>query len=197
MVLTAVDEARLPWGDSPLADRAKAVSASFKLALELLDRGQGESAGRVARKAFLLVEDMLELNAPALVWNVLELMFEMLSKGHSKLFQMLLDHLWNLVRQEKSPSHPISTLLRGLRKLVAISMRQGRIPESRSLYDSQLECDFISATLEQAWTVNAEIVFETFGLHQFDIYTCKFCFHRPLEGRVAILLHLNQWLIPF
>ncbi|KAK3619586.1 hypothetical protein LTR56_023918 [Elasticomyces elasticus] len=50
---------------------------TFKLVVDMLSSSQGSLAGRLARKAFLLLEEMVKLDGPALVWNMLEIIHHM------------------------------------------------------------------------------------------------------------------------
>ena len=56
-------------------ERAKETSCTPRLVSDLLTRGHGLLAGRLARKAFLLVEDILSLDGPALVRSPLRRIF--------------------------------------------------------------------------------------------------------------------------
>lgn len=76
--------------DQPRSAKIKKISSAFKLVIDLLDRDEGKLAGRVARKAFLLVEDVLTLDGPTLIWNLLEMIYNMVMLRHTRLFQMLL-----------------------------------------------------------------------------------------------------------
>ena len=75
------------------------MNFTFKLAFDMLDRGHGSLAGRLARKAFLLIEEMLTLDGPALVWNLLEIMHYMVKSNHLQLIRLLLAHLMTLVNR--------------------------------------------------------------------------------------------------
>ncbi|CAK7200206.1 hypothetical protein SEUCBS139899_002897 [Sporothrix eucalyptigena] len=140
--------------------KAKEISFAFKLVMDLLERGRGDLAGRTARKAFLLVEDMIEtLAAPALMWNLLEMMHYMVSLQQTQLFQMLLAHVSALVVEKQKTAnklpagHPLLALLQGLRGIAA---------DVASLGD----------LLAQAWTLNAEILFSNFHPRLVDLYCC-------------------------
>jgi hypothetical protein len=127
----------------------KELSFAFKLVIDLLDRGHGDLAGRMARKAFLLVEDMLTLEGPALVWNLLEMMHYMVTLRHAQLFHILLAHLIALADGQMTETHPLPAMLRGLRELVGTMTTVDPWPLSSAL----------SFLLERAWILNAEILF--------------------------------------
>ena len=103
----------------PSPEAVKHSNISFSLAIELLKRGHGALSGRVARKAFLLIEDTLYLESPALVWNLLEIMHSMIVLGQVRLYRLLLAHLTALVSRRMPASHPLSHMLRGLGGVLA------------------------------------------------------------------------------
>ena len=138
----------------------KEISFAFKLVIDLLDRGHGDLAGRMARKAFLLVEDMLTLEGPALVWNLLEMMHYMVTLRHAQLFHILLAHLIALADGQMVEKHPLPAMLRGLRGLV----------ETMTTVDPGLLSSTLPFLLERAWTLNAEILFHNFDPRLFQLY---------------------------
>ncbi|RMZ86473.1 hypothetical protein DV736_g6301, partial [Chaetothyriales sp. CBS 134916] len=176
--------------NQPGPEQTNKICFTFKLIMDLLDRGHGNLAGRMARKAFLLVEDMLTLEEPALVWNLIEMMHHMVALRHSQLFQMLLAHLTALVDGRMPKTHPISAMLRGLRGLVAgqtsmVSTSGSSVPTSSSPLPPSPSTRANEATtpasswplshtssslLERAWTLNAEIVFNHFDPRLFSLY---------------------------
>ncbi|KAF2711893.1 hypothetical protein K504DRAFT_500540 [Pleomassaria siparia CBS 279.74] len=133
--------------------RAKNMNFAFKLVVDMLDRGHGDLAGRLARKAFLLAENFLTLEGPALVWNLLELMHSMVTLRQAQLFQMLLAHLSALADSQMPETHPLPAMLRGLRGLV-------KIMSARDL----------PSLIERVWILNAEILFENFDSRLFYLY---------------------------
>jgi hypothetical protein len=159
------------------------VSFTFKLVFELLKRGQGEIAGRMARKAFLLVEGILDLDGPVLMWNLVELFYHMVLLGHVRLFRMLLTHLVALVKV-KLKNHPLPAILYGLQEFVTVEDRKtSRLVLSRA----------VAHLLERAWTLNAEILFSCFDDRFFQLYfdvhwdTCS------LRPPTSILRAAKQW----
>ncbi|KAJ9616612.1 hypothetical protein H2200_000331 [Cladophialophora chaetospira] len=190
------------------------VSFTFKLVIELLNRGQGELAGRMARKAFLLVEGILDLDGPVLVWNLIELLHQMVKLGHMQLFQMLLKHLIDLVHG-KSRTHPLPAILHGLRDFVmsllnvtlipgiSATTSPSSTPSQSSMADSE---EFptstgasplsqgIASLLEQAWTLNAEILFNSFDDRFFQLYFRLHWDSCSLRPPAAIVRAAKQWL---
>jgi hypothetical protein len=152
---------QFPTGQLRPSD-TKELSFAFKLVIDLLDRGHGDLAGRMARKAFLLVEDMLTLEGPALVWNLLEMMHYMVTLRHAQLFHTLLAHLIALADGQMTETHPLSAMLRGLRELVGTMTTVDPWPLSNAL-------PFL---LERAWILNAEILFNHFDPRLFQLYCC-------------------------
>ena len=101
------------------SENAKETSFALKLVSDLLDRGHGAMAGRMLRKVFLLIEDMLTFEAPLLIWNLLEMMYHIVMLGHEQLFHTLLAHLVALVNKRMSKAHPLSVILHKIRGLAA------------------------------------------------------------------------------
>ena len=171
----------------PSPSEAKEVSFAFKLVMDLLARGRGDLAGRMARKAFLLVENMLAtLAAPALVWNLLEMMHYMIAQQQIQLFHMLLAHVSALVAHDAEcgdaasrkfgPRHPLSVLLHGLRGIAR-----------------EADAAALAHLLTQAWTLNAEMLFSCFHPRLFGLYCLimwESCSIGPPE---SIVTSLYQW----
>jgi hypothetical protein len=201
-----------PPTDQPWPEKRKEISFTFKLVIDLLDRGHGNLAGRTARKAFLLVEDMLTLEGPALVWNLLEMMHHMVTLHHAQLFQILLAHLIALVDGRKPKTHPLPAMLRGLRGLVAsltsvVSTPGSSSPTSSSSSRSPSTSGdrttttagpwplsrALSSLLERAWILNAEILFDHFDPRLFQLYFCIPWDSCSISPPVAIFGAADQW----
>ena len=199
----------------PRPEETEEIIFAFKLAIELLDRGQGSLAGRMARKAFLLVEDILTLDGPVMVWNLIELLHQMVKLGHVQLFQMLLTHLIALVDGSKSKSHPLTAMLHSLQGLVSslsslvstpgssAATSSGSTPSPSPSTDNETDTTVagvglfssaVSSLLERAWILNAEILFNHFDHRLFQVYFhihWDLCSIRP---PAAIFGALKQWL---
>ncbi|KAK3326131.1 hypothetical protein B0H66DRAFT_550148 [Apodospora peruviana] len=133
---------------------------TFKLVIDLLNRGHGDLAGRMARKAFLLLEDILSLEGPALAWNLLDIMHNMVMLRQTQLFQMLVAHLVALAESRMllgGTMHPLIMILRSLGGFITA----GRTDDPA----------MISSLLERAWVLNAEIVFENFDPRLIMVYS--------------------------
>jgi hypothetical protein len=178
-----------PFNTRGVFSSTREINFAFKLVIDLLNRGHGDLAGRMARKAFLLVEDMLTLEGPALVWNLLEMMHHMVKLRHVQLFHILLSHIISLLDGKMSENHPLSAMLRGLRGLVASLNRAASSPSNCSLSSSSSSpssltdsngklaspdpwplYSVLSSFLQQAWIINAEILFHHFDPRLLQLY---------------------------
>lgn len=172
----------------PRPAKAKETSFAFKLVIDLLERGRGDLAGRMARKAFLLMEDMLHtLDAPALVWNLLEMMHHMVTLQQVPLFQMLLAHVIALVGSQPhlAGGHPLLALLHSLRGVVASA--------SASASSDGGDSDTLRNLLAQAWTLNAEILFANFHPNLFHLYCCILWESCSIGPPAVIVGSVGQW----
>ncbi len=166
--------------------KVKEISFAFKLVVDLLDRGRGDLAGRMARKAFLLVEDMLQaLAAPALVWNMLEIMHHMVSLRQARLFQMLLAHVLALVGRQphRAGGHPLLAVLHSLRGAAAAASTEDDASGGN-----------LRHLLAQAWTLNAEILFASFHPDLFYLYCCIMWESCSVGPPATIVGSASQWL---
>ena len=160
--------------------KTKEANFAFKLVVDLLDRGHGVLAGRMARKAFLLAEDMLTLEGPALLWNLLEMMHYMVTLRQAYLFKVLLGHLMALAVDLMPKAHPLIAMLRGLRQLVAsLGATSSRISSSSTIPSSSASdgtkhttviSGALPSLLKRAWTLNADILMDNFDPRLFPLY---------------------------
>ncbi|KAH8691665.1 hypothetical protein BGW36DRAFT_400889 [Talaromyces proteolyticus] len=138
----------LPYKQTVSYDQEQ-ISASFRLVADLLVRGQGHLAGRLARKAFLQIEHMLQLEGPPFIWNLLEILHNIMYLKQGRLFSMLIIHLMSLAQCHYPENHSIVQLLQSLWHISKSS-----------------ENDFIQllpAILERGWLLNADILFSNFN----------------------------------
>ena len=192
-------------------EQSEEMNFTLKLVIDMLNRGHGSLAGRLARKAFLLVEEMLMLEGPALVWNLLEIMHHMVTLRQAQLFQMLLAHLIALVNGRMLKSHPLPAMLRALRRFLAnlpdlMSTPGSSLPtpsfSSSSLDDDEaktaagpsLFSGALSSMLERAWTLNAEILFDHFDQRLFQLYFRIHWDSCSIRPPAAIIGAADQWL---
>jgi hypothetical protein len=139
----------LPYTNHTAPYDAEQISHSFKLIADLLVRGQGILAGRLARKAFLQVERILLLEGPLFIWNLLEMLHSIVEFKQVRLFEMLLLHLLSLARSHYSDNHSIVQMLRSLWTLC------------KTYPDGLMQQ--LPTALEQGWLLNAEIVLGNFN----------------------------------
>lgn len=187
------------------------MNFTFKLVIDVLNRGYGSLAGRLARKAFLLLEEMLMLDGPALVWNMLEIMHYMVMSSHLQLLKLLLAHLIALVERQMPRTHPLLAMLQALQVFVpslqaSISGHSNSLlPSSSSTLSSSgdeataagASGHFPGAFLfltERAWTLNAEILFDHFDDRLFQLYARIHWDSCSIEPPPAIVDAAKQWL---
>jgi len=162
---------------------------ALKMVNSLLDRGEGQLAGRVTRKAFLMLESSLTLDNPALIWNLLEAMYQMTTLRQYTLCKMLLFHLSALVDRQMTSSHPFATMLHALRELLVDSDIAGGEPQvvsppstetsspsattptiSSLVSNESLPQSPFQSLLGQAWAVNVDIIFKNLDMDFFGLY---------------------------
>lgn len=192
-------------------ERYHDMNFTFKLMIDVLDRGHGDLAGRVARKAFLLVEEALMLAGPALLWNMLEIMHFMMTSHHVQLFQLLLAHMRALVDVRLSKSHPLPTILRALGAFMADSWGSAFVPQSTLPASSPrpastdtkeqvvtnktgLSSHVFLSVIEQAWKLNAEILFQNFHHRLFQLYLRVHWDTCSIEPPAAMFAAAKQWM---
>ncbi len=187
------------------------MSCTFKLAVDILNRGQGDLAGRMARKAFLLAEEMLMLDGPVVMWNLLEIMHYMITLSHLRLVRLLFVHLMALVDVKMPKNHPLPTMLRTLRTFLAspkrpmatLSTYSATDPLSSSPFDESQEAsavgnsyfsDAFLSMIKQAWTLNAEILFKNFNHRLFQLYLRIHWESCSIEPPMAIVDAAKKWV---
>ncbi|KAK0726724.1 hypothetical protein B0T26DRAFT_691513 [Lasiosphaeria miniovina] len=158
-----LDGRKVPAYLPECANRVKDVSFDFKLVIDLLDRRRGHMAGRMARHAFLFIENLLVLDAPALIWNLLEMMHTLVTLRQTQLFHMLLAHLIALVDGRMPASHPLPGFLRAIRQIAESSVGGARDGRANSAMPLQF-------LLQRAWVLNAELVFGNFEPRLLPLY---------------------------
>lgn len=176
------------------------ANLTFKLAIDMLSRGRGSLAGRVVRKAFLLVEEMLKLEGPACLWNMLEMIHHMVASHHFELCRLLVAHLAALIRRRKPKDHPLQAMVRAFQTLVK------HLPDTPSAYarTSPVEGDITNETrhsiheflsiIQQAWTLNAVILFNNFDHRLFQLYVHIHWETCSIEPPAAIAHATTLWI---
>ncbi|KFY01966.1 hypothetical protein V490_00696 [Pseudogymnoascus sp. VKM F-3557] len=162
----------LPYTEHTEPYDAEQTSFSFKLIAELLGRDQGLLAGRLARKAFLQVEEILMLEGPLFIWNLLEILHSIVQSNQAQLFEMILIHLLRLARSHYSDQHSIVRMLHSLWSLY------------RTYPDGAMQK--LLEVLEQGWLLNAEIVLSNLNERFLLLY------YRLIWDSVLIKLARNK-----
>ncbi|KAK2772877.1 hypothetical protein CKAH01_13781 [Colletotrichum kahawae] len=127
------------------------LSFAFKLILGLLDRDEGVLAGRLARKAFLQAETLIDAEGPLFVCNTLEIFHNIALLRQANLGHILLHHLISL-----AGSRPVSTVLLRLQELLQAWQHDG-VPVQPD-------------ALERAWSINADLTFNRFDPEYLLLY---------------------------
>ncbi|EWZ90569.1 hypothetical protein FOWG_08176 [Fusarium oxysporum f. sp. lycopersici MN25] len=132
------------------------LSFAFRTIVELIQRGKGILAGRLTRKAFLDIENMLHAEAPLFIWNVLEIMYHMVRLGQTQLLGMLLAQLVELASNIHEMKHPVIKMLKSLQKAVYLWEKHATLEKMR--------------LLEQAWGLNADIICRNYDSRLLVVY---------------------------
>ena len=122
------------------------LSFSFRLVAELLRRGYGVPAGRLARKSFLQVENILDFEGPLVTWDLLEILHSIAFLGQTRLFEILVRHISNLARNRFPGTHPLVQMLVSLQEMMRKSPYGDFFQEIMTL-------------IERGWLLNAGFVF--------------------------------------
>lgn len=171
-------------------EKTKEVGLVLKLAAEALTRGRGRLAGRMARKAFILIETMFDLDGPALAWNLLVILYDTVIAQQVRLFEMLLAHLLSLACCRMPKSHPLLAMLSTLQKIALQPgswVRHHSSPSTESILssstcsspqqmtttaiDPKIHSNTLGSLLQRAWTLNAELIFNHLDIRLFQVYT--------------------------
>lgn len=132
------------------------LSFAFRTIVELIQRGKGVLAGRLTRKAFLDIENMLQVEAPLFIWNVLEIMYHMVRLGQTQLLGMLLMQLVELASNIHEMQHPVIKMLKSLQKAVYLWEKHATLEKMK--------------LLEQAWGLNADIICRNYDSRLLVMY---------------------------
>ena len=223
---TAFFEATLspPWSAHPShyehkkdvhdLERSTEVVRAFKLVARLIFKGYGTLAGRMARKAFLLLEDLFSLDPPALTWNLLAITYNLAATQQVQLLEMLVSHAYLLTERKFHGDHPLLALLTNLRGLMlhrispisTCGSDTPNIPDSSSPHTTTTILDNrdadpieesaqdMSVLLERAWMLNAELLFDRLDIRLMHIY-CRLDFDSGALALTSQSLRLaNQWI---
>jgi len=185
------------------------VNATFNLAFDLLDRNHGDLAGKMVRRGFLLLDNVLSLEGPALIWNLLGVMHCMIIRRNYNVFYMLLRYISGLAQQNLSNTHPALDVLRSLSMNLAAELSTTNVasysntdrnfPGDNSSPDdrdwSRLAAGYQSIVhiIEQAWILNAELVFSRFDPRLFPLYFGLNMHGSSMQTTSALFAPVLRW----
>ncbi|ETS77297.1 hypothetical protein PFICI_11171 [Pestalotiopsis fici W106-1] len=86
------------------------------LSQALLERRQGRLAGLAVRKAFWQLEEVIKIGDPALLRNLVDIVFQMIQMKHDTLLRMLLSQLTSLANHHLPSLHPLVQFFRQIDK---------------------------------------------------------------------------------
>ncbi|KAK8055887.1 hypothetical protein PG993_001114 [Apiospora rasikravindrae] len=119
---------------------AEFVNTSFKLVDELLQRGHGQLAGRVARQAFTRVEDLFCGETPVLLMNLSELIYTIAAREQLRLFALFVNYLLSLAEAKYGYGHPLVQIMASLQKAAADEVDLSALLEQGALVGSNVIC---------------------------------------------------------
>lgn len=90
---------------------------TFTLAMELFSLNYGSLAGLAIRKVFIQLEDAIQDFNIDLVWNLVDMMYEMTMAGQNQLLGIFTGHLYSVAQQKLRAEHP-------LRRFASLMFRQ-------------------------------------------------------------------------
>lgn len=80
---------------------------TFTLAMELFSLNYGSLAGLATRKVFIQLEDAIQDFNIGLLWNLVDMMYEMTMAGQNQLLGIFIRHLFSVARQKLQAEHPL------------------------------------------------------------------------------------------
>lgn len=126
----------------PIQD-SRTMYRTFELVFDLWKRGRGDLAGMAARKGFYILEYVLAEDHPDLIWHVLDVIYDMIDKGHLQLLGIFLGHASALAESKLQTRHPLYRILQELRKC---------------RFQTEEERQQAKHTLRQAWLRNVDLL---------------------------------------
>jgi hypothetical protein len=194
---------RHPTEHLPLLFRKKSshrqtVGCTMRLLIDLLRRGHGVLAGRMARKAFLQLEELFVLEPPALLWNMTELFHYVLVTNQATLFYLMLSHLRALAKDRMPSTHPVAVLLRALQQ-VMVDLKNEHLggeccpPDLTKSAAVKTVIDALSPLIARGWSINADILFDRYDTRLFEIYTNIHWYACSIEPPAALVRAATEW----
>ncbi|KAK3292264.1 uncharacterized protein B0H64DRAFT_225362 [Chaetomium fimeti] len=160
------------------------ASYALRLVARLLRDGQGVLAGRLARKAFVQVEDMMLIEGPSFIWNLLDIMHAILVMGQGKLFHMLLVHLVGLASTHHAcKNHPAALILGSLMQLA----------RHWSAETGAASLVALREIVQRGWLLNAGIVLDNFDARLLLLYYRLMWDPTPCALPEGKLRAVDQW----
>jgi hypothetical protein len=92
---------------------------NLSFASDLLSQNEGYLAGKVVRKVFIELEDVIHDQGLTLMWNLLDAMYGMTMSGQIQLLKAFVRHLASLAQRQLQTRHPIYELSQQMLKQVA------------------------------------------------------------------------------
>lgn len=195
--------------NTPAPPSRHGVNATFNLAFDLLDRNHGDLAGKMVRRGFLLLDNVLSLEGPALIWNLLGIMHCMIIRRNYHVFHMLLRYISGLAQQNLPDTHPATEVLRSLSMTLNAELATTNAEpysstarklsaDNSSLDDrdrSRLAAGYqnIAHIIKQAWILNAELVFSRFDPRLFPLYFGLNMHGSSMQTTSALFAPVLRW----
>lgn len=92
--------------------RSQEMYQTFTLAMELFNLNLVQLAGKTLKKLFIQLEGVLEEASFNLLWNILDIVYEMKMNGQSRLLTIFIQHLQALTQVKLATGHPVYTFIR-------------------------------------------------------------------------------------
>ncbi|CAG9970723.1 unnamed protein product [Clonostachys byssicola] len=102
--------------NQPPIEDSRTLYRTFELFFDMWKYGKGNLAGLAARKGFYILEYVLTVDHPDLIWHMLDIIFDMIQKNHIQLLGMFLGHATALAEARLPKQHPLVRILHQLRK---------------------------------------------------------------------------------
>ncbi|KAH9885502.1 hypothetical protein F4778DRAFT_504544 [Xylariomycetidae sp. FL2044] len=121
---------------------------SFVVAVSLKNRDQGFLAGKAFRKAFLAIEDIIRSGVPGMEWVLMDLLYDMIQRGHIDIFVTLTKHVANMSRIIRPKDNSLANLAEGLSKYegdVGTLLQRAYYCQIDALQEDAAARDYLSA----------------------------------------------------
>ncbi|KAI0128766.1 Clr5 domain-containing protein [Xylariales sp. AK1849] len=90
------------------------VYSAFALASALYSRGAGHLAGKAVRKGFIAAENAIRKMDVKIIWNFVDVAYEMIQQKQTKLLKLFVSHIAALCIRFLSGHHPVAKAFRQL-----------------------------------------------------------------------------------